>query len=55
MRRNVPYSDEKIERIGTIGFWKLKIRQLKGELIDEELMNTKKEKHAIEVPEQVPI
>ena len=55
LRRNVPYSDEKIKRIRTIGFQKLKIRQLKGELIDKDLMDTKKEKYALEVPKQVSI
>jgi len=26
LRRNVPYSEEKIKTISTIGFWKLKLR-----------------------------
>ena len=46
---------KKIKRIKIIGFWKLKIQQLKRELINEELMNTKKEKNTIEVLEQMSI
>ena len=51
MRRNIPYSKVKLSKIETIGFWKLKIRQLKGEIVDNNLMNKKKERGSIEVLE----
>jgi len=55
MRRNVSYSKAKLSKIETIGFWKLKLRQLKGEMVDVNLMNKKKERGSIEVPEQITV
>ena len=55
MRRNIPYSKVKLSKIETIGFQKLKLRQIKGEIVDNNLINKKKERGSIEVPEQITV
>ena len=48
MRRCVPYSKEKVKKIDSIGYWKMCIKQMKGESIDEDLLARKKENANLE-------
>ena len=55
IKRNVPFSQEKLRKIETIGFWKMKVRQLKEENVDDELTNRKKERGSVEVQNQISL
>ena len=47
------FSQIKLCKIDTIRHWKMKIRQLKREDADNELMNNKKVRRTIEAPNQI--
>ena len=53
--RNIPYSEKKVQYLGTLLYWKSKVRQLKGIPVDEEELSKKKEIHLIDVPEDVTL
>jgi len=55
MRRGVSFSREKVTKIDTIGYWKLRIRQLNREQVDEDLLKRKKSRANIEEEEYVSI
>ena len=50
---NIPYSEKKVQCLGTFLYWKSKVRQLKGIPVDEEELSKKKEIYLIDVPEDV--
>ena len=37
-RRTIPYSKEKVRRKATIQFWKVRIQEVKGKLVDKYAM-----------------
>ena len=49
MKRNVPYSQEKEKRRSFVLYCKMKLRQLKGIAIDNELMESKRKRAQVNV------
>jgi len=47
MKREIPYSDEKVRVRDTILYWKAYIRRNRGGIVDVEIMNKRKEMHQI--------